>query len=526
AAAALHAALPLGLAARGAADPAAARAAAETLHAAPPDDLDALAEDADRAERDAAELRDRAPRAVHREPDPELSWMPARAELPPDPPITAREAADLVALLAGETPERRARPEQRDVDPGALPSAAYVRTLVDAERAAAERAGRADTELARLLRDADVTLVARLDGAAATVGAALHDLGLDGHPGGWNPADLAVRAFADALAERRPAVWARVTEMAARAGWAERALAGMGGRRVELPPGELHLRRLAGVAQELRTYLADGGTLKRGPLRSQPQRQAEILLQYATVDGEPPTTPELLDLVFTDLMVRMTCQELQYVWEAAGISFPADLPPAERVNRFVRAHTRLARLHETLPAVNETRELLRRAGLDVPLNHPLQWHAYATALRGALEGLGVDRAAADLDALRDSIGPAGPADPPELAAALAAIDARDADAYGRALAALAQARHERALQLRCGELLDRVRAVHPDLAHLLVATDGDDAWRARVRRWDDAWTWARGAGLTPAEARHRAAVAEAEAAAAAARADLAAASAR
>ncbi|RSN45455.1 hypothetical protein, partial [Actinomadura sp. WAC 06369] len=504
AAAALHAALPPGLAALAATDAATARTAVEGLHAAPPDDLDALAGHAARAESDAAGLRDRAPR----------------------PPITAREAADLVALLASETPERRARPEQRDVDPGALPSAAYVRTLVEAERTAAERAGRADTELSRLLRGSDVALVARLDAAAAAVGAALRDLGLDGHPGGWNPADLAVRAFADALAERRPAVWARVTEMAARAEWAERALAGMGGRRVELPPGELHLRRLAGVAQELRTYLADGGTLKRGPLRSQPQRQAEILLQYATVDGEPPTTPELLDVVFTDLMVRMTCQELQYVWEAAGISFPADLPPAERVDRFVRAHTRLTRLHEVLPAVAETRELLDRAGLHVPLDHPLQWHAYATALQGALETLGVDRAAADLGALRDSIGPADPADPPELAAALAAIDARDAAAYGRALAALAEARHERALQVRCGELLDRVRAVHPDLAHLLRATDGDEAWHARVRRWDDAWTWARGAGLTPAEERHRAAVAAADAAAADARAALAAARAR
>ncbi|GGU96889.1 hypothetical protein GCM10010182_11190 [Actinomadura cremea] len=525
AAAALHAALPPGLAALAATDPAAARTAVEALRAAPPDDLDALTDTAATAAHEAAELRGRdlgAP--ARREPPAELAWMPPGRDLPPDPPISAREAADLVALLAGDTSERRARPEQRDVDPGALPSAAYVRTLVEAERAAAERAGRAHSDMSRLLRDADVTLVARLDGAAAAVSAALHDLGLDGHPGGWNPADLAVRAFADALAQRRPTVWARVTEMTARAEWARRALTGMGGRRVELPPGELHLRRLASVAQDLRTYLADGGTLKRGPLRSQPQRQAEVLLQYATVDGEPPTTPEMLDLVFTDLMVRMTCQELQYAWEAAGISFPADLPPTERVDRFVRAHARLARLHEVLPAVNETRELL--AGLHIPLSHPLQWHGYVTALQGALEGLGVNRAAADLDALRDSIGPADPADPPELADALAAIDARDADAYGHALAALAEARHERALQVRCGELLERVRAVHPDLAHLLAATDGDEAWRTRVRRWDDAWTWARGTALSPAEERLRATLAAAERRATDAEAELAAARAR
>ncbi len=112
-------------------------------------------------------------------------------------------------------------------------------------------------------------------------------------------------------------------------------------------------------------------------------------------------------------MVRITCRELQYVWEAAGISFPADLPPAERVTRFVRAHARLARIGEAMRAVDSTRRLLERNGFNIPLGHPTQWHAYATALRNALEGLGVNRATADLDALRDSIGPVDADDPPK-----------------------------------------------------------------------------------------------------------------
>ncbi|MVZ98845.1 hypothetical protein F8568_000290 [Actinomadura sp. LD22] len=537
ASAALRAALPADLAALTVADPATAAQAADAVRAraaAPVPDISDLAEKQAQAEQDVAELTEhlrsgsvadlgsgyRGARGELAErlraEAPGLSWMPVAPDLPPTPPISAAEAAELARLLAEETPERKARTAQRDVDPGTLPSAPYVRTLIEAEAAAADRVQRSETDLSRRLRAHDVTLLARLDGAASNVGAALRDLGLGGHPGGWNPADLAVRAFADALARRRPLVWARVAEMGARAGWAERALEGMGGHQVRLPPGELHLRRLASAAQDLRNHLADGGTLKRGPLRSAAQKQADALLAGITVDGEPPATAEALELVFTDLMIRMTCQELQYVWEAAGISFPADLPPADRVARFVRAHARLDRVQQAVPYVDETQDLLDRAGIPVQLGHPLQWHGYVAALESALEGLGVNRAAADLDALRDSIGPAGPGAPPELTAARAAIDARDADAYGRCLGALAQARHERALQLRCEELLDRVRAVHPDLAHLLLATDGDEAWHDRTRHWDDAWAWARASGrlaetaLSPTEQRLRASLTAAE----------------
>ncbi|MFA1539850.1 hypothetical protein [Actinomadura monticuli] len=528
ASAALRAALPPALAGLAATDAATGAQVADAIRAAEPD-VEPAAERERAAARRVAELTERLddepgePPPDRRAEAPELSWMPVRPDMPPTPPISRSEAAELVVLLAEESAERKARTAQRDVDPGALPSAAYVSTLIDAEIAAAERAERSRTDLSQLLRDSDVTLLARLDGDASVVSAALRDLGLDGHPGGWNPADLAVRALSDALADRRPLIWSRVVEMTSRAQWAERALAELGSHAIELP-ADADLRGLAAAAQDLRDHLAGGGTLKRGPLRSAAQRQAEPLLATVTVDGAAPTTPELLDLVHTDLMVRITCRELQYVWEAAGISFPADLPPAERIARFVRAHARLARVRDAMPAVDSTRRLLERNGIGVPLGHPVQWHAYATALRNALEGLGVSRATADLDALRDSIGPVGPDDPPELAAAVAAIDARDAAAYGRALGGLAEARHELSLQIRCQELIARVRAVHPDLANLMIATDGDEAWQARTRRWDDAWAWARVAAAAPPPAdRARADLAAAEEELTAARAALTAA---
>ncbi|MCP9979657.1 hypothetical protein [Actinomadura madurae] len=259
----LRAALPPGLAALTATDPAMAARTAEAIRgrgASP--DLALAAGREEAAARRVAEITERLRGGESDEPapdpgdgDPELSWMPVRPDLPAAPPVSRSEAADLVVLLAEETAARKARTTQRDVDPGALPSAAYVQTLVDAEVAAVERAERSKTDLSQRLRDSDRTFLARLDGDASVVAAAFRDLGLEGHPGGWNSADLAARAFGDALGDRRPLIWARVSEMTSRAQWAERALAELGGHTVELPE-DADLRGLAASAQDLRTHLA------------------------------------------------------------------------------------------------------------------------------------------------------------------------------------------------------------------------------------------------------------------------------
>lgn len=441
------------------------------------------------------------------------SWLPPRPGLPAEPPLTAAEAAELVGLIAAETPARRARPAQRDVDPGALPSPAYVRTLIDEEAKARARAEEAETGLSRRLREVDVATLARLDACATAVTATLRDLGLGEDPGDWDAGDQAVRAFTDALARRRTAAWARVAALAARAEEAARAAAATAGRRVVPPPGDP--REMADAAEGLRRYLADGGVLKRGPLRPAPQRRAEPLLSGARVDGRAPDTPDRLAVLCAHLEALAACRELQQAWEATGAAFATDAPPHERLARFHRAHERVARIRAALPALEETAALLDGAGLDVPLHRPELWHEYLTGLRSALLGVDAGRATADLTALRDSI-PRGEDDPPELRAALAALDDRDAAAYARALDDLAAARRERELQVRCEELLGRVRAVHPGLADALAATARDAAWTERAARWDEAWTWAHVSGRlaeharSPAETRVRQALAEAE----------------
>ncbi|MFC4910320.1 hypothetical protein [Actinomadura gamaensis] len=394
--------------------------------------------------------------------EPEPGGIPPRADLPEVPPLTGGEAAELLRLLT----ERRLAPP---ADPAALPDPNRIRALINVERAVPPEAS---GEVARRLRQFDPAVLTRLTGRVAQVDGILNELGLGGHPSRWPSGDPAARAFADILARRRPAVWERVTEMTVQAERAHRAARSLRGHRVVLPP-DASPRDLADAAHELRAHLLTGGTLKRGPIRSSAQRRAETLLTTVTVDGHPPTTPALLEIVLTHLTAEITCQELHYVWEAAGVPFRTDLPLADRAARFAEAHARLARVRILTPVLSEVAEL------GIPLTHPLQWHGLTIGLAAAHLAAEADRATAALTALRDAVDPA-------LTDLRAALDARDPDAYTRALHAVADSHRIRA---RRDTLLARLRSVHPDLAARMTADPS--AFEPLARTWTTAWATAR-----------------------------------
>ncbi|MBW8484027.1 hypothetical protein [Actinomadura parmotrematis] len=500
AAAALHDALPAGIATLVALPGTADRAAA-TFRAARlgPGTLRDLAAREAAAARRVAELREPLPAgpvapAAH-------AWIPPRAGLPARPPLTAAEAAELPRAADDRSPDRTGH---LDVDPASLPSARYVRSLVRSEASAAGRAARADTEIARRLRRCDPALLERLGRDAAAVDGVLRELGLTGHPGSWNLVDHAVRAFTDALARRRPGVWARIADLTPQVEWADEALDAIAGREVTIPPGA-DARRLASAAEDLRRHLSAAASGKRATRRSGSHRQAERLLLAVRVDGQPLSTPERMEAAYAHLSVLLICAELQRAWEDADVSFPAGVPLEDRITRFRRAHARLARIRAILPAIEDVGELLTGSG--IPITHPLQWYGFSAALAAVVDAREAERAAIDLAALRDAV-PASPHDPPELHAARAAIEARDPDAYARALADLGTARRLRARQLRRAELLDRIRDVHPELAALLRTPD--PAWPDRLAHWEEAWALAAGPAHGAADAGAREALAEAE----------------
>ncbi|MCP2335089.1 hypothetical protein [Actinomadura rupiterrae] len=396
--------------------------------------------------------------------EPEPGGIPPRPDLPEVPPLTDGEAAELLRLLG----ERTLAPP---AEPATLPDPSRIRALINVERAVPPEAS---GEVARRLRQFDPAVLTRLTGRVAQVDGILNEIGLGGHPSRWPSGDPAARAFADILARRRPAVWERVTEMGVQAERAHRAVRSLRGRRVVLPP-EPPARDLADAAHELRAHLLTGGTLKRGPMRSGAQRKAEPLLATVTVDGHPPTTPALLEIVLTHLTAEITCQELHYVWEAAGVPFRTDLPLPDRAARFAEAHARLGRVRILTPVLTEVAEL------GIPLTHPLQWHGLTIGLAAAHLATEADRATAALTALRDALDPS-------LTTLRAALDARDPDAYARALHALAESNRIRA---RRETLLARLRAVHPDLAARMTADPS--AYAPLAQTWTPSWKAARAA---------------------------------
>lgn len=429
--------------------------------------------------------------------DAGCSWMPhpMPAETPQTPPLTAAEAAELLTLLAGETPERRARTSQLLPEVSALPTAERVRAMVADEAAARGHAQQAASRLSDRLSTCDDELFGRLEKHTATVARVFHQLGLPEDPLGWETGDWAVRAITDGLAGREMAVWQQLAEHAGRAEHARLVLQQVGFRDVTLPAFEASGPRSQvaqlQAARQLRDHLAGGGKLKRGPLRSPAQKQAEPLLVGAAVDGIGLTTPELLDVVIAELEGRTICAELARGWRLVGVDFSEGQPVQRTAAQFADIYARLTLVREALAAVSHTVRLLLEAGINVPLADPRGWAGYAAALSAVRLRLQAERATAALADLHRNfeLGVRAGQAPPELVNATAAVAGRDAAGYERCLTALAHGHRERLDQLRCDELRDRLRGRHPALASLMAAEPAAEAWHTRLGTWEQAWAW-------------------------------------
>lgn len=265
------------------------------------------------------------------EEEPLCSWMPLDDELPPEPPITAEEAARLLRLLAEQTPRRIARTRQALPAPEALPSAERIRALV-----ATEQAGPRDRDRAIRLSEADPRLVAGLRECAATVAEALRALGLPPDADRWDQGDWAVRAMRDGLAGRHGERWDRLAERPGAIEEVERLAAPARGGRVVLPPGDQ--AALLAAAEQARERLSaeagpsERGTLRRGRRGTGLPRGVQRLLASVTVDGSEPTTVEALDVLLAELRARELCRAVARDWLAAGVATteaPAAAPSDE-----------------------------------------------------------------------------------------------------------------------------------------------------------------------------------------------------
>jgi hypothetical protein len=464
------------------------------------------------------------------------SWLPVG--LPAVPPITAAAARELYGLLAAQTPARAARPAQEVPEPSELPAVSEVRELVEADLAAQDRQRRAETDLSRRLWNCELAVRAGLSRCAIAIRRGLRELGPAAAE--WDTGDWAVRALADGLAGRNTEAWERIAANAPLVTEADRAVRAVGFQSVRLP-AELTPEMLA-AARRLRSFLVAGGRLKRGPMKPEEQRRAEPMLGVARVDGEPVTTTVQLDIVIAEASGRLACRRLAECWSAVGVGFSGTSLGAV-VDQIAAAYVRLNHVRSALAAIVETSGLLTQAGVLVTLSSGPEVLAYLAALdslRYIAEAARGEAAVAELRERLERV--AGPENrPPELAAAIAAVAARDVDAYAACLAGLTDARREQREQARCDELMSRLP---PAVGSLLAAAargepDGSDSasldsasldsagldsggaeWPARLAGWDEAWAWSAAAAfvgslehqdsaeLAAASARERAAVAE------------------
>jgi len=442
----------------------------------------------------AAKLRAEAPR---------LGWVPVPlpAELADAPslaeglPLTADEAAELLRLLRTQTPERLARTNQRPVPLDDYPSVAELGELVAAEARARQVAEQGATEVSRHLSSLDEAMLTRLRAKVESARQLTSLLGLPLDARAWSLDDWAVRAIRDGLGGHNGALWAQIAAGRAQLTEAQQALGELGFRDIVVragAPGTPTARYE--VVKALHEYLAGGGKL-RSAFKSSEQRAAEPVLERATVDGLPVTTPEQVDLLCRALKVQATMETVGRGFTIVGATVigAPDESVHQSVARVVDLYARLDLVQRFLAAVTEIRTALATTESFLPLTSPAEWQDFIDALEGVRLRLETDAASARLVAVADRLAADAKAEhaPPELARAAEAVLARDVDAYARALSGLAAVAEEIAEQAACERLRDRLRERHPALAELLESTVDSPEWTERIAHWDEAFAWAR-----------------------------------
>ena len=402
----------------------------------------------------AGRLHDQAPR---------YSWMPVPVPGGSDAaaPLSAAEAAELARLLATQTPERVDRPNQRPVDVSAYPVGDEVRAMVAAEESAHAAAQHGSTDVSRHLEGVHADVLTTVQSTVDKARTALVRLGLDPDAGQWPTTDWAGRAIAEGLAGQNTTLWRQLTASAAQLEPATRALETIGFREVVIgkaAPGTA-TARLALVVP-LRDHLAEGGKL-RGAFKSSAQRDAEPVLENSTVDGLPSTTLEQVELVTAALQAQSCVENLGRGWTLASAPLPpvADEAVQQSVARIVDRYTRLDLVNQFLAAVASARDQLTRAQAFLPLGSRTEWQDFVTALDAVRLRVGAEEASAALTVLSErlSLDARGAAAPPELAAAAAAVQDRDPQAYAAAINGLGDVAREQAEQAACDALLARLR---------------------------------------------------------------------
>jgi len=277
---------------------------------------------------------------------------------------------------------------------------------------------------------------------------------------------------------------------------AHEQLATLGLIKVEAPllsqsgPDGLPLKILE--LQSFLKYLTDGGSFKKGPLRSGAQKKVSTLLEQCQVDGLPIRSVEALQHLITYFNAESLSRKVVERLKDVDISTDESLRLVPRINELLTIQETLNNIVGLGVTLDKLATFLLANSVSIrPTNHG--------EINEALAGIHACELLDDYESIKTEISSireslhvlaSQPQSAPELRQLERAIELRDVPAYKSSFDALSNSYTEQSLQKRCDELFNRTRNFHAALAENLRSTANDEKWGTHLASIPKAWAWA------------------------------------
>jgi very-short-patch-repair endonuclease len=244
--------------------------------------------------------------------------------------------------------------------------------------------------------------------------------------------------------------------------------------------------------QSFLKYLIDGGSFKKGPLRSSAQKKVSTLLEQCQVDGLPIRSIEALQHLITYFNAESLSRKVVERLKDVDISTDESLRLVPRINELLTIQEALNIIVGLGTTLDKLAIFLLANSVSIrPTNHG--------EINEALAGIRACELLDDYESIKTEISgiqesihvlASQPQSAPELRQLERAIELRDVPAYRSSFDALSNSYTEQSLQKRCDELFNRTRTLHLALAENLRLTADDEKWSTHLASIPEAWAWA------------------------------------
>ncbi|WP_280456016.1 AAA domain-containing protein [Nocardia brasiliensis] len=247
------------------------------------------------------------------------------------------------------------------------------------------------------------------------------------------------------------------------------------------------------AAEQLTAGLERGELLRNKVLRTATPfgKATAVVRQTFTFQGAEPTTAEAASAVAEYLEVLVGMSALDRVWQYVTDPWQWDSDVFGRLAQRREIEPQLAVLQELSERTAAIRSGLSTTGVLAILSDMGTWRVFADAAGAALERHQGETARktyaewlSQWRAIADQSDSAS-----ECKAVAVALEAQDPDDYRVACDGLASVRHSIAGHRRYRDLLEILRAAHPQLASEIDRTCCDTEWDGRIAHLGEAWSW-------------------------------------